>query len=120
LTSENDVFGSHLILPKYKIVDCSAFCEVIFFYISPENLLGDFFYSLNAQDQLHKKTAKTLQLEQDRAGFSCQAESCCWPAFSFRQLLVVQIRFHSGDVLLDDAKFALGLLPRYLRAGDST
>ena len=48
LTSENDVFGDHLTLSKYKIVDCGAFCEVIVFYISPKNLLGDFFYSLNA------------------------------------------------------------------------
>ena len=39
--------GVTLTLPKYKIVDCGAFCEVIFFYISPKNLLGDFFYSLN-------------------------------------------------------------------------
>jgi hypothetical protein len=51
LASKNDVFGGHLILPKYKIVDCGAFCEVIFFYISPKNLLGDFFYSLNVWDQ---------------------------------------------------------------------
>ena len=49
LTSENDVFGGHLAPPKYKIVDCGAFCEVIFFYISPKNLLRDFFYSLNAK-----------------------------------------------------------------------
>jgi hypothetical protein len=38
----------HLTLPKHEIVDCGAFCEVIFFCISPKNLLGDFFYSLNA------------------------------------------------------------------------
>jgi hypothetical protein len=31
---------------NYEIVDCSAFCEVIFFCISPKNLLGDFFDSL--------------------------------------------------------------------------
>ena len=49
LTSENDVFGGHLTLPKYEIVDYGAFCEVIFFCISPKNLLGDFFYSLNAK-----------------------------------------------------------------------
>jgi hypothetical protein len=36
---------------KYEIVDCGAFCEVIFFCISPKNLLGDFFYSLNARIQ---------------------------------------------------------------------
>jgi len=30
LTSENDLFGGHLTLPKYEIVDCGAFCEVIF------------------------------------------------------------------------------------------
>jgi len=51
LTSENDVFGGHLTLPKYEIVDCGAFCEVIFFYISPKNLLGDFFYSLNGEQK---------------------------------------------------------------------
>ena len=47
LTGKNDVFGGHLTLPKYKIVDCGASCEVIVFYISPKNLLGDFFYSLS-------------------------------------------------------------------------
>jgi hypothetical protein len=31
---------------NYEIVDCGAFCEVIFFCISPKNLLGDFFDSL--------------------------------------------------------------------------
>ena len=40
LTSENDAFGGHLTLRKYEIVDCGAFCEVIFFYIPPKNLLG--------------------------------------------------------------------------------
>jgi hypothetical protein len=49
LTSESDVFGDHLTLPKHEIVDCSAFYEVTFFCISPKNLLGDFFYSLNAK-----------------------------------------------------------------------
>jgi len=29
-----------------EIVDCGAFCEVIFFCISLKNLLGDFFDSL--------------------------------------------------------------------------
>ncbi|MBP1714539.1 MAG: hypothetical protein H6Q42_2742 [Deltaproteobacteria bacterium] len=29
-----------------EIVDSGAFCEVIFFSISPKNLLGDFFDSL--------------------------------------------------------------------------
>ena len=47
MTSVNDVFGGHLTLPRYEIVDCGAFCEVILFYISPKNLLGDFFYRLN-------------------------------------------------------------------------
>jgi hypothetical protein len=51
LTSENDVFGGHLTLLKYKIVECGAFCEVIFFYISPKNLPGDFFYSPNGQGE---------------------------------------------------------------------
>jgi len=51
LTSENDVFRGHLTLPKHEIVDCGAFYEVTFFYISPKNLLGDFFYSLNAKAQ---------------------------------------------------------------------
>ena len=56
--SKSDVFGGHLTLPKYKIVDCGAFCEVIFFYISPKNLLGDFFYSLNGKAQ---RALSTLQ-----------------------------------------------------------
>jgi len=49
LTSENDVFGGHLTLPKYEIVDCGAFYEITFLYISPKDLLEDFFYSLNVQ-----------------------------------------------------------------------
>ena len=36
-------------LPKYKIVDCGVFYEVIFFYISAKNLLEDFFYSLKVK-----------------------------------------------------------------------
>jgi hypothetical protein len=32
---------------NYEIVDCGAFCEVIFFCISTKNLLGDFFDSLS-------------------------------------------------------------------------
>jgi hypothetical protein len=49
LTSETDVFGGLLTLPKHEIVDCGAFYEVTFFCISPKNLLGYFFYSLNDQ-----------------------------------------------------------------------
>ena len=41
------VFGGHLTLPKYEIVDCSGFCGATFSYIPPENLLEDFFYTLN-------------------------------------------------------------------------
>jgi hypothetical protein len=37
-----------LTLPEHEIVDCGAFGEVIFFFILPKNLPGDFFYSLNA------------------------------------------------------------------------
>ena len=47
LTSEDDDFGGYLTLSKHEIVDRGAFCEVIFFYISPKNLLGDFFDSLS-------------------------------------------------------------------------
>ena len=32
---------------NYEIVDCGAFCEVIFFCIPPKNLLRDFFDSLS-------------------------------------------------------------------------
>jgi len=48
-TSEKDVFEGHFTLPKHEIVDCGAFCEVIFFCISPRNLFGAFFYRLNAR-----------------------------------------------------------------------
>src|SRR4030042_4870222 len=47
LTSETEVFGGHLTIPKYEVVDCGTFYEVTFFCISPKNLLGNFFYSLN-------------------------------------------------------------------------
>ena len=33
-------------LHNCEIFDCGASCEVIFFCISPKNLLGDFFDSL--------------------------------------------------------------------------
>jgi hypothetical protein len=39
----------YVTLPNHEIVDCGAFYEVTFFCISPKNLLGDFFYSLNAK-----------------------------------------------------------------------
>jgi len=38
---------------NYEIVDWGAFCEVIFFCISPKNLLGDFFDSLSCTLQIH-------------------------------------------------------------------
>ena len=47
MTSESDVFADLLTLPNREIVDCGPFYEVTFFCISPKNLLGDFFYSLN-------------------------------------------------------------------------
>ena len=42
-----DFRGSHDPPRNYEIVDCDTFCEVIFFCISPKNLLGDFFDSLS-------------------------------------------------------------------------
>ena len=52
LTSENDVLGGLLTLPKHEIVDCSAFYEITFFRISPKNLLGDFFDRFNVRANL--------------------------------------------------------------------
>jgi hypothetical protein len=47
-----------LTLPKPEIVDCGAFCEVFFFHISHENLLGDFSYRLNdSASPLHQASA---------------------------------------------------------------
>jgi hypothetical protein len=43
------IFEGLLTPPKHEIVDSGAFYEVTFFCISPKNLLGDFFYSLNAK-----------------------------------------------------------------------
>jgi hypothetical protein len=43
------VFRGLLTPPQHEIVDRGAFYEVTFFYISPKNLLGDFFYSLNVK-----------------------------------------------------------------------
>jgi hypothetical protein len=43
----NGWFLGGLMTPRnYEIIDCGAFCEVIFFCISPKNLPGDFFDSL--------------------------------------------------------------------------
>ena len=41
------MFSGVSTLPKHEIVNCGALYEVTFFCISPRNLLGDFFYSLN-------------------------------------------------------------------------
>lgn len=41
---EINILGGQLDLPEHEIIDGSAFCEVIFFYISPKNPLGNFFY----------------------------------------------------------------------------
>ncbi len=40
------LFGGLMTPRNYEIVDLGASCEVIFFCISPKNLLGDFFDSL--------------------------------------------------------------------------
>jgi hypothetical protein len=39
-------FGGLMTPYNCEIIDCGAFCEVIFFCISPKNLLVDFFDSL--------------------------------------------------------------------------
>jgi hypothetical protein len=39
-------FGGLTTLHNCEIVDCGAFCEVIFLCIFPTNLFGDFFDSL--------------------------------------------------------------------------
>jgi len=51
LTSESDVFRGHLTLPEHEIVDCGVFYGVTFFCISPKDLLGDFFSSLNDRNK---------------------------------------------------------------------
>lgn len=66
LTSEDDVFGEYLILRRYKIVDCGAFCEVIFFCISAQNLFGVIFYSLNV----------TVHREPDLRRLGIEAYGC--------------------------------------------
>ena len=43
---------------NYEIVDCGAFCEVIFFCISPKNLPGDFFDSLS---RIHNILQSTIE-----------------------------------------------------------
>ena len=45
--SEWVVFRGLMTPHSYEIVDCGAFCEVVFFCISPKKLLGDFFDSLS-------------------------------------------------------------------------
>jgi hypothetical protein len=49
---------------NYEIVDCGAFCKVVFFCISPKNLLGDFFDSLSSYCNL-KKTGNTSGIEHE-------------------------------------------------------
>ncbi len=53
LLANIEVFGVHRDrkVEMVPIVDCGAFYKVTFFCISPKNLLGDFFYSLNDQAQ---------------------------------------------------------------------
>ena len=47
---------------NYEIVDCGAFCEVIFFCISPKNLLGDFFDSLSCNPCFRISSGDTIFL----------------------------------------------------------
>jgi hypothetical protein len=56
LESENKIFGGHLTLPKPEIVDCGAFCEVLFFHISHKNLREHFSYRLNEWVKLTRMT----------------------------------------------------------------
>jgi len=45
---------------NYEIIDCGAFCEVIFLCISPENLPGDFFDSLAIDIAFFKARKATI------------------------------------------------------------
>jgi len=47
---------------NYEIVDCGAFCEVIFFCISPKNLLGDFFDSLTRYRQWGQSASEIFKV----------------------------------------------------------
>jgi len=83
--SESDVFGGHLTLPKHEILGHGAFCEVISFYISPKNLLGDFFYSLNDKGEAARTHPKKRQ------DYSCSPRPACYAtafisAGSFRRV----------------------------------
>ena len=53
-----------------EIVDSGAFCEVIFFSISPKNLLGDFFDSLANLDgiEIFSELVKRKKRKGGRAG----------------------------------------------------
>jgi hypothetical protein len=42
LTDEDDVFGGLMTPHNYEIIDCVAFCEVIFFASHPRICLGAF------------------------------------------------------------------------------
>ena len=48
------IFGGLMTLRNCEIVDCGAFCEVIFFCISRKNPLGDFFDSHGRSPQLNE------------------------------------------------------------------
>ena len=67
-------------LHNCEIVDCGAFCEVIFFCISPKNLLGDFFDSL-AIDllffRLQKATSYIVPVKREgqEISFLCKTAS---------------------------------------------
>jgi hypothetical protein len=47
---------------NYEIVDCGAFCEVIFLCISPKNPLGDFFDSLSLSHQVRNPYGYRAQI----------------------------------------------------------
>lgn len=52
LTSENDVFGGHLVLLKYKIVNYSAVRKVVFLCISSKICSGLFLQSQRLMSEL--------------------------------------------------------------------
>jgi hypothetical protein len=81
-------FGGHLTLPKYEIVDCGAFYEVIVFCISPRNLLGDFFYSLNDRGQPPSEAVGWTDM-------LCSASSTC------RSVLIRRISSTSPEKILE-------------------
>jgi hypothetical protein len=106
----NSCFRGFLYFPPHGVVDCGAFYEVTFVCISPKNLIGDFFYSLNVADNRLDRSGRSPLVEIPRssagwAALSSFVRICCGvgthrfqPAAGYGSRSVVAISERAGSL----------------------